>query len=353
MEMKEKKMTDLEYYSMMVNSSSIIKYLNPAEGGSPKKYLAEMQNMDKRKKDSIFTELGKLAHLYKLEPEKFEVDPLDKPTESLLYWIDEVIKRSGFNKTDIDPQELISNDIVLKVKEDLSLYRNITKEDTALNTFWTTSTKKYIEFVVRASGKLLLSPTVKEKISNINRALDTHPGVDFYLNPTLEYQVWNEQPLFFQVSNTSSLTGEKIMIDCKSKIDVIRFNRSKLKFCIIDIKSSGFSAYTLSNFLGYHVYRQLAFYRQAILKNLPIFGVKQEDANKVEFEYKIIAVETQEPYNCVIHNIDPMWILKDGNAELSDFFRRVAFHHVYGYEQSIEEFMGNGEITYKYVSNSK
>jgi len=345
-------MTDSEYYSLTANSSSIIRYLVPEEGGSPKKYLNEIQNLDKRKKDSIFTELGKLAHIYKLEPELFEVDPLDKPTEQLLIWIDEVIRRTGFNNLELDPKDVIPDEIVLKVKEDLTLYRNITKPETAISTFWTQQTRKYIEFVIRASGKLLLSPTVKEKITNINRSLDLHQGVDFYLTPTLEYSVWNEQPLFFQVSNTSSLTGERILIDCKSKPDSIRFNRNKLKFCIIDIKSSGFSAYTLSNFLSYKIYRQLAFYRQAILKNLELFGVKPEDANKVEFEYKIIAVETQEPYNCVILNIDPMWILKNGNSELSDFFRRVAFHEVYGYDQSIEEFLGKGEITYKYVPNS-
>lgn len=343
-----------QYYDLLRVSSSILKHINPLEGGSPMKYYDEFHNLVKRKKDSMAVELGKLAHMYKLQPHLFEIESLNKPTEQLLVWCDAIydLVKDKLNP-EIDLFDIISDDLISEVKRKLDLYRNISKEDTLLKTFKTEQVKEYLMFKHSSSDKIMLTQTVKNKLVGIQYALDNNETVNMLIEPSASFSVFKEIPLLFRLKVSPLGGGLPLLIDLKAKPDLVRVNRSKLIIQLIDIKTSFSSAYQLNNFLSYRIYRQLAVYRQAILKNIEFFGLSKDNLPNITFEYKIIAVETQDRFHCVVHKINPMWITSDGNTEFTSLLKRIAFHETYSYDQSYEEFIGNGEIDYPYAPNIK
>lgn len=334
------------YYDIPANSSSILKHINPDEGGSPQRYFNELHNLNKRKKDSISIENGKAIHLYKLEPELFDIEPLNKPTEMAIAWGDEVLKRFSGDPKLIETIDDIDDDLIIDVKTELDLYKSTKKEEAILSKFKEYNVAEYIAFKVKSNGKLLLTSYQKTVIDNAVRSIELKDSVRFLFEDSSQFLSHNEKSLFFDI-HVKFKNLDKQIISFKSKLDRVRVFFDKKIIQIIDIKTSYSSAYQFNNFLSYRVYRQLAVYRLAICKNIEVFGFESKDLPNITFEYNCVVIETTEPFNCAVHNIHPMWISK-GTDELKKLCDRLAFHQEYGYEQSMEEFYNNGELLYDF-----
>ena len=152
----------------------------------------------------------------------------------------------------------------------------------------------------------------------------------------------NEEAIYWERSVNASGEDfeETVNMEMKSLIDrfTLKFDDSKSSAFVklIDFKTTGKGVVKFEqSFKSYRYYRQLAFYRGAIMayidKNYPEF------TGDVEFEYYIVAVETHSLYQCKVFKIDLEWILK-GYHEIENLLKTIAYHQTTGqWSKTIEE----------------
>ena len=303
---------------------SDIKYFNdPAISNSDLGVLKDSPwyfRLYKDKKTETITadhfELGTLIHLAILEPELFVVASIDKPGGMMGKFIDvyvecgmneeaekEAYKRSGFKYP-------IAT--VLKKLQD--------KDN-----------KKYIDFIQKNHGKLLLTKAQKWTISNVEKGIQRNPTAFdmLFSNDEINCDVHNELELY------GLLEGVKI----KGKIDKLVIDNENKVIRLIDLKSTSSAPYFrvkkvqdtgemtidyqgtgfFNSFKGWSYYRQMAFYKTLVAENF------KELFETYAFECYMVPVNTKMSYDCSIVQVSDEW-LEYGRKEAEELIFRYKEH---------------------------
>jgi len=246
-------------------------------------------------------ELGSLIHLAVLEPEKFAVAKINKPSGLMGVFLDHYISAGCTDEAAQYAYEKSGFKLPLRtIKEKL-------KEK---------SNKKYIEFMQGTNDKLVLTKEQKNTIDQVLKGINRNPKAYEYLietDPLKEY--FNELDLFGVVNLTS---GD---VHIKGKPDRIIIDHENKEIKVIDLKSTSSSPYFeilqinktgdpridyigtgfFGSFKGFEYYRQCAFYNQLVRQNFKEYALKYKISNY------IIPVNTIDSYSCSVVNVTDKW----------------------------------------------
>jgi hypothetical protein len=152
-------------------------------------------------------------------------------------------------------------------------------------------------------------------------------------------ECFNEYPIYWDFPIESG--GEKLK--CKSLLDRLIIDHNNKKIIIVDLKTTSMLSDFKETLEKFSYYRQLAFYKLAVLSELQS---KYEDKYKdYEVETYIIAVSTIDPYECRVFKIS-FNDLKRGVEEIIQLMTKISWHWFTGiWDHSREYHEGDGTET--------
>jgi hypothetical protein len=293
---KDNVKTDADYY----NNSNI----SNSDIGVLKKdpflfWLTKRKKIDKLTYDHF--ELGTLIHLAVLEPEKFSVADITKPSGLMGVFLDHYIA-AGCNE---EAAKYAYEKSGFKIKYE-AVKEKLKDKDI----------KKYLNFISSSSDKLVLTSQQKYVIDRALEGIKRNPkAVEYLLDKDADKEYFSELSLF-GVVNCSN--GD---VKIKGKPDRIILDHTNKLIKIIDLKSTSSNPYFevtkinqtgdpridyigtgfFGSFKGFEYYRQCAFYNQLVRQNFQQFAEKYDIVNY------IIPVNTTESFACSVISVTNKW----------------------------------------------
>jgi len=302
------------YYEVDAVSNSSLKYINPEEGGHPRKYQSFKAGNEKI--SSLSLDRGKLLHKWVENRDSFEVSEIDAPSDMVIKWVELVInsERNWLAEKDITPNQEELEDIILRAKKHLNIYNNY-KDDVKIIALFN-SFSDYYNFVKYPSDKIALTSATRDILFNCYQSLYVHPIANDLLFKESEGEtVLNEQAIYFEYLN----------VPCKALLDRIIIDEANKKIKIIDLKTTAKSvALYKDTFDYYHTYRQLAFYKLAIMHLLSDLGYKYISQYKITCH--IVAVETFGSFITQVYEVDQTYITK-GTQEIISLLSDIKWYN--------------------------
>lgn len=345
---------ELKYYGIQAISNSSLKDINPEQGGSPALFKKNVIDRDGENIPKASFENGKLVHKYVEDPTAFVVSDFSKPTETMASWVERVFYKlyvlylpTVTSTNFYDQQELIGK-VALDVRE--GAYGKM-KEDTVVSKFLKEGLE-YISYLFLEKGEsIIMTPNQQEMMTNIINSINSCPMAHelLFKKPefgSTEIQL-NEEAIYWK--RDVVLHDETLSMNMKSLIDrfTLKFNDEKTTAFVklIDFKTTGKGVVKFEqSFKSYRYYRQLAFYRGAIMSYID--NKFPEFNGDVDFEYYIVAVETHSLYQCKVFKISLEWILK-GYYEVENLLKTIAYHQHTGQWSRTKEEVDDGYVTLK------
>jgi len=279
----------MDYYKSTKISNSSLSYINPEQGGSPRKFKDYIDgNTNNISTPSLYT--GTTIHQYFLEPETFMVSDVDRPSDTIVKVIDKVyeVTRGELN-TDIESHDLY----LLGAAKEFG-YGQSWKPETLLKKIIDQG-KEYYNFLHRADGKICIDQKMAAMLANIKESVNNHAGVKKLLFDTPGV---NEEDVYWGPNEAY-----------KSKIDRYTSN------ALIDLKTTSKSlSFFRSSFDYYHYDRQLAFYKDAL-----------EWIGKPVEQCYIIAIETTGYNQVRIFEVGEK-LIEEGRQKYKDLLNRIEYH---------------------------
>lgn len=371
----------IDYHSVgtldkMVISNSATNEIDPTMGGNPQKFLKFFEKTEDSTPKTASLERGDLLHQWRNNRHEFIIADITKPGDKLSTFIEALSYKltTGNFIPPADPTNLkltISQDaltnyealknklqledtnkliyLVRQAREETNYNANL-KEETSVNHLL--NDYAYLDFLGRAREKVIVDQPTKLILNSANDSLNNHEAAKGLLNTgETEHEIYWE---YKQLKNTSVI--EDFKFDCKSKLDNIEIDHKNYKVKIKDLKtttkSTAYNFYPLNSnksslitisryitpFEIYKIYKQLAFYRLAVLNSGLL---SKEYINKYEFEFYLIVVQLFDEFTTCVFKIHPNWIF-EGTQQLSRLFHRINWHKVnnkwdYHYEEYVSE----------------
>jgi hypothetical protein len=285
----------INYYDVPALSNSAMGRLNPAQGGSLKKYQLWLEE-DKERKELKYFERGRLLHTAILEPELYKVEDIERPSDTICTLVESVFEEFGAVRAVLpDPLNLDHKMLYLQV------FNNIQKRAEELNygQKWKPDTvfekvrkegSEYLEFLRSASDKLVITKKDKEIIDGCYFALQKHPEAQrmlFQEESNKEYEIYE--------------TFEDVQM--KSKLDIHKVDDNVITVRELKSTSMPVTLFPFS-FTKFRYYRQSAVYgRMAAMEYYRLYN---KPAARVVHEY--IVVEMSPPHEVMVYTIHPDWI---------------------------------------------
>ncbi len=341
-------MNDAQYFADPAVSNSKLGMIDPTDGGSPLGYKSYHDN-NFEQKNTLSLDRGKLLHLFMLEPEKYHVLTVPKPTAGLGLFVDAFIEQLdtpspvvgelasiddvsadyfetiadglGYEDSEANAAMLVNAVRQARIKSDYSLTY---KEPTILKNI----VEKGLAYIVDACNeankhKQGVTQVDADTIKACSKSINSHPLAPKLLNPS---DVWIEQYNELTVMWTVKIEveGEMIEVDCKAKLDKMLVQIEKKILDINDIKTTGFkvSKFGRESFIRFRYYRQAAFYTRAAFAWLKQNG---HNPNEWTVNFNNIVVETKGLFECKVYRAPDYWI-KRGTNEYRDLMHRTAWH---------------------------
>ena len=326
---------DGEYFSKKYStflSNSRLRWINPAEGGSPQLFL----NPPKLRLGAL--NLGTWIHTSVLTPDEYFLAPkIDKPTAKLGLVIDEIEALLRSKKQKFDSFDDLVKTAALNV--DYYSSRIDSKIDFIKNV-WNEYATKVEALKAEARGKpiLTLSNNDWDLAQNCVTSLKNNQAIMSKLHPVDAFddpiESYCEDALFMDYIVTYQ--GSKCAtLRFKLKIDNWTIDEENKVVTINDLKTTGHGVdYFMEpggSFDKLHYYRQLAVYGSILLNYLlKTRGVSEVGGWTVN--YNILAVET------VMNNMSQSFIINEasinkGLEEAFELLKRVAACEIFGYDK--------------------
>lgn len=321
------------YYAVPAISNSSLKEINPEQGGSPmlfKKSILDRELINEGPKKSF--ENGKIIHKYVEDPSSFVVSEFVKPTETVALWVERAFSQFPpmITAENFYDCQTIIQEIALEVRD--GVYGKY-KDATALGKFWNEGVE-YISYLFLEQGEsIILTPQQKEMLDEVVSSINNCPGAYELLFKEPDFgstdEHFNELAVYWK---KDVLIGDDLHVsmNLKSLIDrfILKFSEEKILVDLIDFKTTGQKVvFFKSSFKSYRYYRQLAFYKEAILNY-----IKQKYPDfkgEIEFTYYIVVVETNHLYQCKVLKIEEAWIRK-GRIEADILLGEIGYHQSTG-----------------------
>lgn len=387
----------LSYYDVgtrdnIVISNSSLTTLDPTTGGSIIKFM-DFFSEEEEKKSKLSLENGKLIHKYAEDKDAFAIEDEDKPTEMMSGLLEKVIELKhnlSLNPlTDVDititsniktekaaQAEIaeitfnygkLSEILQLSVEDTIRVFRqaritknaytSYTENKLVSNVISDKSIKKYLDFLVSASTKIILTPSAKKAVEGAIQSIYSNTKVAYQLDlrkddleelsGAITWITYKEVAVYWQENVPVPNTTEKYKVLCKALLDNLRVDHTKKLIKYTDLKSTGKSIYQYqSSFEYYRTYRQIAFYDRAIKFWFEAM-FPDKDFREYTVEHYIVPVETFGRFLSTIYKVSVKWIYK-GREEYRSLLMRYAWHAYHGeYNLSMEEALNNGILTFK------
>jgi uncharacterized protein YnzC (UPF0291/DUF896 family) len=311
-------------------SASSLKHLSPQDGGCPQKFL-DFVNGDLEQKESASLDRGNLVHKFAESPEEFIVSDVVEPSEMGVKWTLEVKKLIDEKGTDIyEDDESVA--IILKAKENVGAYKNIKKVEVIVEKFQK-ECEDYLNFLYKADGKIAMTPATRKIVEACNNSLYSNLHINSLLfNKLGNFEEFKELVIIW----TRNL--DDVAIKMKAKLDDVTVYHDEKVIHINDIKTTS-KALSLFQyeFRNYRIYRQMAFYVEAIrhrFSDLILAGYK--------IRINLCVVETVGYFNSAPVTLSNDWVQK-GEREIKDLLRRVLYHQKSGnWTESMEVQVNSG-----------
>lgn len=345
----------VDYYKVgnkddIVVSSSSLKHIDPERGGSPQDFL---RFLEEGFGETPSMKVGSLIHAWHEDKENFKIAEVVKPSEKAGQIADEIIRL--VNQGNVYTEALIEEVI------DRFEYQKNWKQETRINKI-IEQCEPYINEVIGAieDNQVFLTATQLEPVQNACEAIEKHPVANdllFYsetgfdnVKSFTEIEIyWEEEVILKQVE-------KPITVKLKAKLDKLILDFDKKIATVVDLKTTSRGAYHYgeTNFKQYKTYQQLGFYSIAagtILQQK--YKLSLEELDNWNFRGVIVSVETNKTQQCVVYEVDNMWISK-GVDEILKLLKRVAWHQFHNkWSYSIEEEKNGYILNISYVEGDK
>lgn len=332
---KGAKISDEIYFKSPGISNSKLKYIDPLEDGSPEKYTNGIPF-----KYDVSLELGSSIHEQFLSSDEYELSDYEgKPSAKKGYFIDCFYKFRKQGKTIQESIDLASSKAdYYSGKMTLNRFRSVVKD--GLDYYLKLVNNKFYnpKKVVRVLPKSQLD-TCKIALHSLN----TNKDVKELLAPSLliPKQFLNEFAFFVDLDVTLS-NGGKITLPFKGKADSIIIDHENKIIYLNDLKTTSKPCET---FMG-GIYegswyngsmQKLHYMRQFSVYLMMLQMYCEQVLGLTDYNYKcnVIVVETTGNNKSKVFPINNSYI-QYGAKEFKELICRVAFHELYGYEQTVE-----------------
>lgn len=277
----------MDYNSSKAINQSLLKFIDPEQGGSPAKFKDALENRDRDEIESKSLRLGTLIHKYMLESGRFMSLSTKGMTAKGIQMSEMLWQNNEFDLKEgvVTIDEVLSDDDLLAdMVQEFSYGRG--KLATKIE-----SLKKeasgYLNQRLENRNKILVNDGELKTIMDCSSSLLKNEATKYWLgnlkSPNL--QVFDELEVFWEYY----ISGE--LVKLKSKIDRLIIDHESKTWTIVDLKTTGKPVdLFLRSVIEFRYPRQLAFYSDAadyyIKNELQLEGYTQKDT------VYIIAVET-------------------------------------------------------------
>lgn len=298
----------------IVISNSSLSYINPAQGGSPKKFLTFFDDQVE-KKLSVHMERGTLLHDWHEHQDGFVISDMVKPEGVMGQWSEAVYNllaqsEGGFRN--------YSKEIVLLAKG--AFYSNIKDETKAFETF-EKSGRDYVDGLFKADGKVIVTSKTGTILKAQISSLQAHKKANYMLFSQVSStsQRIKELEIYWEVD----VEGLDSKVKLKAKLDNIIIDFKNKVIYLNDLKSTGKPvALFKGSFVSFRYYRQIAFYANALFQYL-----LQIEQNPLEWSIvpRMVAVDNTPQFNVHTFTLAQEWV-ELGQKECGELISRVAWH---------------------------
>ena len=312
---KKGKIQILEQFTKenLIISNSSLRYLNKEEGGSIKRFQNFFLDNQEEVEYKHLT-VGQLIHRYIDKPNDFIVAEVDKPTEMMCIWVNEVIHLVNSNQFErleiLDTILLGYDDCVIQAHKNTGVYANMKVKEKIIEKF-NIDAKPYYDFITNPNnkGKELLTKEQKKLFDSIIPNLKLNSDIyKFLFQPLFS----NSCKIESEFEITSYIRGYQV----KCKLDKIILDFEHKTIWIIDPKTTSKPINNFNDSIEkYHYYRQQQFYKLCIMRH---YTDLIEDGYTVKFRF--IAMETITPYEVKLIDIDELNWIEVASLELGVLF---------------------------------
>ena len=271
---------------------------------SPKYFKLQLDRSNNVETDSM--QLGTMVHLALLEPDKFIVSNISKPTGLMGVFCDFYLKHKSF-----------------ETAYELSGYKQ--SYDTVIKNY-NKEAFEYVREVEENEGKIFLTIDIKYKIDKaVESVLQDRFASKLLLNDLPSY---NELEVYWEHEGIKKRAKiDKLIIDGRKAINVDIKTTSNNVFefpVLIDSNLPINKRYELKGFMysymnyGYH--RQQAFYDEAVR-----YYCKQQNIEIDSVEHMIIAVQTKNAFDCCVYRFSREWI-ELGEKEINELLHSYQYY---------------------------
>lgn len=329
------KISDDIYFKTSGISNSKLKYINPLEDGSPEKYTNGVPF-----KYDVSLELGSSIHEQFLSSDEYELSSYEgKPSAKKGYFIDCFYK---FRKQGKTIQESIN---LASVKADyysgkmtINRFRSVVKDGLDYYLKLVNGEFKNPNKEVRVLPKSQLD-ACKAALHSLN----TNKNIQdlFSHNTLIPKQLLNEFAFFVDLDVTLS-TGDSIKLPFKGKADSIIIDHENKIIYLNDLKTTSKPCETFMGGIYEGVWyngsmQKLHYMRQFSCYLMMLQMYCEQILGLIDYNYKcnVIVVETTGNNKAKVFPINNSYI-QYGAKEFKELICRIAFHELYGYDQTIE-----------------
>lgn len=336
--------SDEEYFGEKYKdfiSNSLLKLINPDEGGSPTKFLTGFD----KKKSAGALELGTAVHQMILEKGKYYVNDVEKPPGK----IGQVME--VYHKLLLEGME--EDEAITEACKQCDYYKtSLTQNriDKVLE-----SGKEYLAHLQEMSdckGCITLTGEHLQKLEGCLKSVKANPLITELLET--EALSFNEDVMTMGVKASMvspdpyEFGDDIVMLNLKAKIDNWSVDVENKILTLNDLKTTGMSiaafggtTYEVAgldgnmyvkkgegSFQKFHYYRQMSMYAY-ILRCYAEQTYGFDDT--WTFNVNMLVVETNAPHLSHVFSVTQPWLSK-GEMEFQSLLKRIAFHKVHGYD---------------------
>lgn len=326
-------MEEKNYYNVPAISNSGMAYINPEQGGTPARYKKFIIDKDKSDESTPSLENGKLVHLYVENPAKFIISDVERPTEMLASWIEEVYEMNVFKLDELDGP-FLSKDTEDRLEwaahtTRKDRYKSVKDVDKLMSKF--KEGLPYLMHLIKQTDELCITSKQKEIVEACVDSLKSNPVSKSLLFDPLENFgdiAHNELAIYWEevipINKETTVT-----LPCKALIDRLIIEPDAKRVTLIDLKTTSKQISKFSSTVEYYrYYRQLAWYVRATMQYLKQeYGKDKENdewLNEWSVTSKIVAVETTGLHECFVFELSSSTITK-GLGEAINLVSRIAF----------------------------
>jgi hypothetical protein len=337
-------MNEKKYYSVPYISNSTLTWFKV----SPK-YCWRRMNREIADAEKSYSLLGKQLHLSLLEPEEFEKTytyldfktPTSKQQQTFCEDYVKIYNNPGLYGI------LNENEVLLQAYQNSYISEKRSAEamlKSAKLLFENNS--EYIKYLkIRGDYREVLSKSRQELITTITNAINSHKKASALMSNEFlgtvsaynEFAIYWDYPIY--INNEP--------LKCKSLIDRLVVDTINKKVTIVDLKTTSTLGDLTSQIDVRQYYRQLAFYRLAVQHSKLI-------PNDYEIDAYIVAVTTQDPYECKVYKLSDAEYAKQV-LEINKLMEQISWHwftNQWDYSRTYYEGDGTENLIDEYSNKS-